>query len=239
VHPLLPTLAALGALIAASAAAEPVTLEYSEIPPFSYVSEGQPSGPALTLARTITSGLGIPFRRQLVPIRRINFEAASAPLIVAAIVRTPQRDALYRWIGKLCSDPFVMVTRAPTPAVDSLDEARKLNLIAVVSGASNEALLLAQGLTNLDVAASIELEVRRLAEGHDDAWFAPGRSALFAWEAAGHDPAQLRLGAPVAPMEIWMAASKSVPEPVFQTLRDRFAEQVRSGAVAAVTGCPE
>ncbi len=233
------TLAALRTLIAAGAAAEPVTLEYSDIPPFSYLADGQPTGPGLTLARSITAGLGIPFRRQLVPIRRINFEAANAPLIVAAIVRTPQRDELYQWIGKLCSDPFVMVTRAPTPAVDSLEDARNLNLIAVVAGASNEALLLSQGLTNLDVAGSIELEVRRLAEGHDDAWFAPGRSALFAWKAAGHDPAQLRLGAPLTPMEIWMAASKSVPEPIVQTLRERFDEQVRSGAVAAATGCPD
>ena len=231
------SLVILSILATGGAAAETVTLEYFNLPPFSYVADGRPAGPALALAGAITTGLDVTLRPEPVPIRRLNFEAGKAPVIVAAIIRTAPREDLYQWIGRLCADSFVMATRAPNPAVDTLEEARKLKLIAVVSGASNETFLRDRGFTNLDVAASIELEVRRLAEGHDDAWFAPRSGVLQAWKAAGYDPAQLRFGLPIAPMEFWMAASKSVPETLVETLRARFAEQVRSGAVSAATGC--
>jgi hypothetical protein len=224
-------------IFAGGASAEPVPLDYFDLPPFSYASDGQPAGSVMALERSIIAGLDIALRPEPMPLRRLNFEAGRAPLIVAAIIRSAPRERLYQWIGRLCVDPFVMATRAPNPAIDSLEEARRLKLIAVVSGASNETFLRDHGFANLDVAASIELEVRRLAEGHDDAWFAPRSGVLHAWKAAGHDPAQLRFGAPIAAMEIWMAASNSVPKPLVETLRRRFAEQVRSGAVAAATGC--
>lgn len=231
------SLAVLVALTVGTAAAETVTLDYFDLPPFSYVADGQPAGPALALAQSITAGLDVVLRPEPVPLRRLNFEAGKVPVIVAAIVRIAPREKLYQWIGRLCTDSFVMATRAPYPVIDSLEEARTLKLIAVVAGASNETFLRDHGFTNLDVAASIELEVRRLAEGHDEAWFVPRKGALHAWKAAGYDPAQLRFGAPIVPIEIWMAASNSVPAPLVETLRARFDEQVKSGAVAAATGC--
>lgn len=226
-------------LLAGEAAAEPVTLEYFDLPPYSFAEESRPAGPAVELANAITTGLDIPLRSEMVPIRRVNFEASNRPVIVAAIFRNPQRENRYQWIGRLCTEGFVMTTRAPNPAVDTLDEARKLKLIGVAAGATNETFLRERGFTNLDPAASIQLEARRLAEGHDDAWFVPRNGALYAWKAAGYDVSLLRFGAPIVPLEVWMAASNAVPMPLVETLRTRFAEKVKSGAVAAATGCPQ
>ena len=237
-HRLLP-IAVLALFTAGGALAEPVQVEYFDLPPYTYLQNGRPAGQALVLARSLIEGLDIAIRTELVPIRRLNFEAAHSPIVVAAIIRTPQRDELYQWIGRLCTDAFVMVNRAPAPLVDSLDEARRLKKIAVVTGASNETYLREQGFTNLDAASSIELEVRRLAEGHDDAWFAPRKGALHAWKAAGYDPVMLQFGAPILPTATWMAASKSVPFETVEILRARFAEKVRDGTVAAITGCQD
>jgi len=232
-------LAVFAMLAAGSAAAKPVTLEYFDLPPYSYDQDGLPAGSALTLAYSLTAGLDIALRPELVPLRRLALEAGNKPVIIAAITRTPQREALYQWIGRLCSDAFVMGTRARNPVINTLDEARRLKQIAVVAGASNETFLRDQGFTNLDVAASIELEVRRLAEGYDDAWFAPRSGALHAWKKAGYDPSTIQFGAPLWPMEFWMAGSPTVPAPLIATLRARFAEAVKSGAVAAATGCAQ
>jgi len=220
------------------ACAEPVQLQYFDLPPFSFEHEGQPSGYALALALSITAGLDIVVHTELVPLRRLNFEAEKAPIIVAAIVRNEEREPLYLWIGKLCTDAYLMVSRAPAQPVNNLEEARHLKSIAVMAGAWNEIYLRRGGLTNLDPASSLQLEVRRLAEGHDDAWFASRNAAIHAWKEAGHDPAQLRFGAPIAPMAIWMAASRSVPDEMVKTLRARFAAKVHDGTVAAVTKCP-
>jgi polar amino acid transport system substrate-binding protein len=225
--------------MAGNAAAETVTLDYFDLPPFSYMANGRSGGSALALEQSIIGGLGIALRAELVPLRRLNFEAGRSAIIVAAITRTAPRDALYQWIGRLCTESFVIATRAPAPVIDTLDEARKLKLIAVDAGASNESFLRDHGFTNLDAAASVELEARRLAEGHDQGWFAPRAGALYAWKREGYDPSQLRFGAPLMPMEIWMAASKSVPVSLVETLRARFAEKVKAGSVAAATGCAE
>jgi polar amino acid transport system substrate-binding protein len=232
-------LSALLTVLAAPAGAEQVALHYFDLPPLTFEQNGQPAGAAQALARSITEGLDIDAPSDSMPLRRLEFEAKTHPIIIAAITRTARREDSYQWIGRICTDAFVMASRAPNDAIDSLDEARRLKSIAVAAGASNESFLREQGFTNLDVAASIELEVRRLAEGHDDAWFAPRAGVIRAWTAAGHDPAQLRFGAAIVPMPIWMAASPSVPAALVETLRARFAERADHGALPTDAGCKD
>lgn len=232
----LPILAA-SLMVGAAISAEPVRLDYFELPPYSYVEEGGPKGSAFAIARAIAAGLDIAMPPDHVPLRRVNFEADKTPFLVAAIVRNEERESRFQWIGRLCTDPFIFVTRAPNPPVDTLEQARSLKTIAVMAGASNEAFLREQGFTNLDPASNLPLEVRRVAEGHDDGWFAFRNGALHEWKRAGYDPAELRFGAPIVPMGIWMAASLAVPADLVATLRSRFAEKVKDGTVASATGC--
>ena len=201
------------------------------------LESGIPKGSAFTVARAVTEGLDVIIRPDPVPLRRVNFEADKTPFLIAAIVRNAERDHRYQWIGQLCVDPLVFATRAPNRRVDTLEEARGLRSIAVAAGASNETFLREQGFANIDPAADLPLEVRRLAEGHDDGWFAFRQGALEEWKKAGYDPAELRFGAPIVPMTIWMAASLAVPEELVATLRARFAEKVKDGTVAGATGC--
>ena len=221
------------ALAAGMAAAEPVQLAYFDLPPFAFAPQG---GPAFAMAQAMVADLDVAVRPDSMPIRRLAFEASKSPVIIAAIVRSPEREQLYQWIGRYCTDGFVIATVAPHPLVNSLAEARTLKSIAVAAGAANESFLRARGFTNLDPAASIGLEVRRLAEGHDEAWFAPRAGALHAWKEAGYDPAQLGFGAAITDASTWMAASKSVPAEMVKILRARFADKLKEGAV---TGCPE
>jgi len=218
--------------------AETLRLDYFELPPYSYEQNDGPQGSAFTVAQAILAGLDVTVRIESVPLRRVSFEADKVPFLVAAIVRNEERENRFQWIGRLCTDPFVFATRAGNPPVDTLEQARALKSIAVMSGASNEAFLKERGFTNLDPAASLPLEIRRLAEGHDDGWFALRNGALHEWKIAGYDPAGLRFGAPITFPTIWMAASLAVPEELVAALRSRFAEKVKDGTVAAVTGCP-
>lgn len=217
--------------------AEPVRLDYFELPPYSYEQQGGPQGSAFTVARTLVDGLDIAMPPDHVPLRRVNFEADKTPFLVAAIVRTEERENRFQWIGRLCTDPFLFATRSPDPPIDTLEQARALKSIAVMAGGSNEAVLRERGFTNLDPASNLPLEVRRVAEGHDDGWFAFRNGALHEWKRAGYDPAELRFGAPIVPMTIWMAASLTVPADLVATLRSRFAEKVKDGTVASATGC--
>jgi len=225
------------ALLAGRVSAEPVRLDYFELPPYSYEQDGNAQGSAFPVATAIIGGLDVVALPNHVPLRRVNFEADKTPFLLAAIVRTAERENRFQWIGRLCTDPFFIATRAPNPPIDTLEQARKLKSIAVMAGASNEAFLRGHGFTNIDPASSLPLEVRRVAEGHDDGWFAFKSGALYEWKRAGYDPSELRFGAPIAPMTIWFAASLAVPEELVATLRSRFAEKVKDGTVAAATGC--
>ncbi len=226
------------ALLATGAAlADPVKLTYVELPPYSYTQDGMTQGTMIVMASRLVSGLDISLEPQFVPLRRINFEADRKPFIVVAIVRTAEREQRFQWIGPLCTDPFVMATVAPRAAMDTLEEARKARSIAVAAGASNESYLRNLGFTNIDPAADIGLEARRLAEGHDDAWFGPRSGILLAWKGAGYNPAMLRFGAPIEPMTVWMAASQAVPAELVTTLRGRFADAAEAGRIAEATGC--
>ncbi|HMA52172.1 MAG TPA: transporter substrate-binding domain-containing protein [Magnetospirillaceae bacterium] len=227
----------LAVLAAAPVGAEQASLYYFDMPPFTYQQDGELAGAIAALAHSVTADLGIATRSEPMPLRRLEFEARNRPIIVAAITRNARREDSYQWIGRICTEAFVMASRTPNAVIDSLDDARKLKSIAVAAGANNEVFLRDHGFTNLDVAATIQLEARRLAEGHDDAWFAPRAGVIHAWVAAGYDPSQLRFGAPIAPMQIWMAASPKVPAALVETLRARFAERARSAPLAGEAGC--
>src|SRR5271167_3525319 len=105
----------------------------------SYLLDGEPAGPAYSVAQELSKDLGVAQEPLPVPLVRIFKDIKTHPIIMAAVVRTEAREGDFAWIGEIFTDRLIFATRAPTQQIDTLERARELNRIGVTHGAVTEA----------------------------------------------------------------------------------------------------
>jgi polar amino acid transport system substrate-binding protein len=220
--------------VARAAAAEPLTLAFTEFYPVTRTENGRPAGPGIELARILTEGLAVRFGAEAVPLRRLMSLTEARPMIVIALVRTARREERFRWIGELYRDSLVMATRKPNPRIESLDQARGLGRIGVTLGGIAQAMLEERHFTNIEPSLDMTAQARKLANGRVDAWCALRQSARDAWNSTGLPAEEIEMGAEIETVSIWMAASLPVPPETVEELRRRFAQLQRDGTVERI-----
>jgi hypothetical protein len=226
----------LAAAVFPAVGAEPVQLTFSEFYPITHTAHGQPAGPGIELVRKLTEGLPVELHSQSTPLKRMLALTPFHPTIVIALIRTSRREKDFDWIGELYNDSLVMVTKKPHARIEALDQARSLSHIGVTLGGVAEALLREQKFTNIEASLDMTAQARKLASNRVDGWCALRQSARTAWEATGHDPAELQMGPEILPASIWIAASKTVPPEMVTELRRRFATLERDGTLDRMMG---
>jgi len=223
------TVAVLLGVALRTVAAEPAALVFSEFYPISRTENGHPAGPGIEVAKRVVGTLPIAPVTTMTPLRRLLAMSDSHPIVIAALVRIPKRDAHFQWIGELYRDSLVMVTRKERGRIDDLEAARGLGRIGVNLGGVSQALLEERRFTNVETAQDMTSEARKLASGRIDAWCGLRQSARESWKAIGGNPDDIVMGAEIIPVSIWMAASPSVPVDMVEEMRRRFAQLQRDG----------
>ena len=214
-----------------SAAAEPVTLAFTEFYPITRTENGQPAGPGLEVARRLTEGLPIEILPEATPLRRLMVMTETRPLIVAALIRTAGREDHFRWIGELYHDSLVMVTKKPHPRIDDLDTARHLGHIGVTLGGVAESMLQERHFTNVEPSLDMTAQARKLANGRVDAWCGLKQSVRDSWSVIGREAEDIEIGEEIIPVSIWITASLPVPDELVEELRRRYAQMQRDGTL--------
>ena len=213
------------------AAAEPVTLAFTEFYPVTRTENGQPAGPGLDVARKLTEGLSVEIMPEATPLRRLMVMTETKPFIVAALVRTSAREDRFRWIGELYRDSLVMVTRKPHARIDDLDSARRLGHIGVTLGGVAQSMLEERHFHNVEPSQDMTAQARKLANGRVDAWCGLKQSVRESWTVIGKETDDLEIGAEIVPVSIWIAASLPVPIEMVEEMRRRFAQMQRDGTL--------
>lgn len=220
--------------LAQAAAADPITLAFTEFYPVTRTENGHPAGPGIEFARRLVDGLPIRLEPEAVPLRRLMTMTQARPMIIIALGRTAAREQEFRWIGELYRDSLVMVTKKPRPRIDTLEQARRLDHIGVTLGGIAQGMLENQHFTNIEPSLDMMAQARKLAGGRVDAWCALRLSARSAWSALGRDASDVEVGAELVPVSIWMAASLPVPAELVEELRRRFADLQRDGTAGQI-----
>ena len=154
-------------------AADPPLTIYAEIlPPEQYEDEkGVPSGFSVEVVREIQRRTG-----DASPIRMAHWANAYADTlskpntVLFTIVRTPERERLFKWVGPLMEQRFMLAVRADSQLVlHSLQDARRLKRIGTVKSDYRHIYLAEQGFTNLDPVDYSDQNIRRLMAGRIDA----------------------------------------------------------------------
>ncbi|HOM14655.1 MAG TPA: transporter substrate-binding domain-containing protein [Rubrivivax sp.] len=209
----------LGLLLLAPVRAGELRLLAAELPPYTFrvpsgsVSEfpGPGRGIVFDVVTALAQRVGQSAVIEFMPWHRAQQIAMSEPDVgILALTRTPEREDKYRWLVKILTDDLVLVGGRGVD-VSSLDKVKdRPTGVLLRSGA--QALLEGKGFSRIVPAPEEWMNARRLRERRIDAWLAPRLMVIYAYREIGGDPASLDIGAIVRPSEIWLAASKSLPD---------------------------
>jgi len=158
-------MAAFSALAASCwAADQKLSIVTEEWAPYNYSENGALKGFSVEIVRAIAQGLNADIDIQLLPTMRAkaSLESNKRTMLIT-MLRTPERETRYKWIGPLGDGSIYFYKRKGNPLeVATLEETRSVRSICSRHGGLTTSKLLAAGFTNLETGASDGIAVYRM-----------------------------------------------------------------------------
>jgi polar amino acid transport system substrate-binding protein len=129
---------------------------------------------------------------------------------ILALTRTPEREEHYRWLAKIVTDDLILVGGQGID-VSSLDKVKD-RPVGVLSRSGAEALLKERGFTRVRPQPEEWLNARQMQQRRIDVWLAPRLMVIHAMREVGGNLEALNFGEIVRKSEIYLAASKALPD---------------------------
>ncbi|WP_422776867.1 substrate-binding periplasmic protein [Pseudomonas mediterranea] len=150
---------------------------------------------------------------------------------VFVMARLPEREALFKWVGPIGPDDWILLARADSKiALDSLEQARPYRIGAYKGDAIAETLG-KQGLKPVVVLRDQD-NARKLVNGQIDLWATgdPAGRYLARQEGVSDLKTVLRFNS----AELYLALNKDVSDDVVARLQKALDELRKEGAVDAI-----
>jgi len=150
---------------------------------------------------------------------------------VFVMARLPEREKLFKWVGPIGPDDWVMLAKTDSKiALDSLEQARQYKIGAYKGDAIAETLA-KQGLKPIVVLRDQD-NARKLVNGQIDLWATGDPAGRYLARQEGVDDLKTVLRFNSA--ELYLALNKDVPDEVVARLQKALDELRKEGAVDAI-----
>ena len=195
--------------------AESINLQAIVYPPLVYEADGGVHGVAPDVVRAIQTELGDTSPMVVMPwLRGYELAKQGNRQALFAIVRIPEREDLFKWVGPVFSEgDYFFQRRGSGLAIRTLEDARNVSRIAVRRDGYTHQALKAERFTNLDVGPSYESSYRKLAQGRVDLVLMGERTYYYMVKSAGLDPEEFeRTDCKFAESSAWLAFSRDISD---------------------------
>lgn len=154
---------------ASARSAETLHLVTEAYPPFAYEEGGATKGVVTDLLKAVMADAKIDYDIRILPWARAYTLASTEKNYCAfSTVHTTERDAHFQWVEPLFLGEAYLVRKAGTPVNPAtLMEARPFR-VGTQLGDYTIGILQSQGFTRIDLAAEIELTLKKLLGGRID-----------------------------------------------------------------------
>ena len=227
---------------AAQAAPEKIELLTENFPPYNMAADGKNfarneniRGIATDIIREMFQRAGVEYSLTLrFPWERIYKMALETPGYgVFVTARLPEREALFKWVGPIGPDDWVLLARSDSDIkVSSLDEARQYRIGAYKGDAIGEHLL-AQGLEPA-LALRDQTNVEKLQNGAIDLWATGDPAGRFLAKQQGVTGLKLILRFDSA--ELYLALNKQIPDETVKKLQAALDQMRAEGTLDTISG---
>ena len=190
-------------------------------------------GIAVDIVREMFKRAGISYSLTLrFPWERIYKLALENPGYgVFVMARLPEREKLFKWVGPIGPDDWIMLAKADSKiALDSLEQARQYKIGAYKGDAIAETLA-KQGLNPIVVLRDQD-NAKKLVSGQIDLWATGDPAGRYLARQEGVDDLKTVLRFNSA--ELYLALNKDVPDEVVARLQKALDELRKEGVVDAI-----
>ena len=219
-----------------------VVLLTENFPPYNMASNGKNfarednlDGIAVDILREMFKRAGVDYSMTLrFPWERIYKLALEKPGYgVFVTARLPEREALFKWVGPIGPDDWVLLGRDDsTITLDSLEEAKRYKVGAYKGDAIADHLQ-QQGLQPV-TALRDQLNAKKLMAGQIDLWATGDPAGRYLAKQAGVSGLKTILRFDSA--ELYLALNKAVPDEVVQKLQAELEQMRGEGVVDDILG---
>ncbi|MBC8649989.1 ABC transporter substrate-binding protein [Pseudomonas sp. MTM4] len=226
----------------AQAAPEQIDLLTENFPPYNMAVDGKNfardeniRGIAADIIREMFQRAGIDYTLTLrFPWERIYKMALETPGYgVFVTARLPEREELFKWVGPIGPDDWVLLARGDsTIEVDSLEQARQYRIGAYKGDAIAEHLV-AQGLQPT-LALRDQINVEKLQSGAIDLWATGDPAGRFLAKQQGVSGLKRVLRFDSA--ELFLALNRQVSDETVEKLQAALDQMRADGTINTITG---
>ncbi len=213
---------------------------YAEaLPPLNYEENGKVSGFATELLRQMASEAGHSVQAEVMPWMRAYRTVKQQPgSALYSIVRNPEREALFRWVGPIAPRRIVVYALASRPDVQVRRQQDLLRYrlgVLAESGAASQLLQLGMPENRLEYGQSDDINLKKLMLGRADSVVMLDWAMRWQQKLQQVDAARIR---PVWTLDrryqYWFAFNKDTDPAVLRSLQ-RALDQLRAdGRLAAL-----
>lgn len=226
------TAIALGAAGLVQADSFRLVLATEEYPPYNMSGPNSTvTGISTDIVRALLDAAGYEYEITVYPwARAIALARTQVNTCVYSMSRTPEREALYKWIGPLVSNDWALFARNGSSRPQTLDEAMMMR-IGSYQGDAIVSYLQTRG-HHVDVAASDDLNPRKLLMGRIDFWATGkliGQYRLRQQRIDGIEPVLT-----FNHTEMYLACQLQLPDAQVQKLNQTLRALEKSGVVKKI-----
>ncbi|WP_367614154.1 substrate-binding periplasmic protein [Pseudodesulfovibrio alkaliphilus] len=198
-----------------AAAAGQVKMQAIVYPPLVYANGDRLWGVVPEVVREIQHLAGDDSELEEVPWLRAFERAKTEPMhALFAIVRIPEREPLFKWVGPVFEEGDYFFKRKGSPLeIKTLEDAMAVERIAARKDGYTHKAMAARGFTNLDIGPSYDSSYLKLHQGRVDLVLMGERTYRYMVSHAGLDPDDFeRTEYLFNESSAWLAFSLDVPD---------------------------
>jgi polar amino acid transport system substrate-binding protein len=212
-----------------------------ENPPFSHAQNGKSQGLYVDLVLELFKRTGIDKTRHdivVVPWARAYRETRrSAGSMLFSVVRTPEREKLFKWVGPIGEFRSVVLARKDRHLKFSNPSLFKGYVFGVTKNAQSEKILLKMGVNpnHLIYINSTKSAARMLARGRIDAWARDRTVAFWTLENLGYSVADFEVVHAFKVQNRYIGFNLETPDTLIDKLQHSLDAMRRDGTLTDIT----
>jgi len=202
----------------------------NEFPPYTIIEEGEFSGISVDIVKQLSSLAGHSYNIVMLPWKRALKESQFRKVLLFPYTRRPYREKQFKWIGPIMTDTFVFaVNREDKRHFKTIDDFRDLE-IGVIQGTPTAYRLKKMGFENLQFVIQEKQNAFKMVHGHRiDAWYVPELILTRTLRSEGIAFEKIRIAYKDIDVDMYIAASLSVPDEIVTLWQKNFEHLKKSG----------
>lgn len=193
------------------------TIVTENYPPFNYEKDGVIKGISTKIIDEVQKRVGTNYPKKLIAWNRAFTLTKSKPgYILYTIAHDPHREALFKWVGPILSNPAYFYKHKDSPVeISTFEEAKRVRHIGIDINTKGHAYLKNKGFLNVTITPDTKGYYKGLELGRLDLIMASKSASVLRAKSYGVDPAIMENTGVVAyEQELYIAFSHDTPQSV-------------------------